>query len=661
MRKFPFSKKAINIMIATALLVTPLASLAPIGGNVTTVEASLSNETIVNLLELKSYYDGLTGPQVTIIDEHRALLGQLDSDWSTILGDLEGKISLASPKTATGMMTELAKIFIQSNYDAVISETEAFHTKYNTDFNSQFGISFTEFLGFYADLIANVKANYNQSTIEAAIGDSLTDFMVAEAKKVSSYGDLSADVKGAVGPEYDVASLIEIKFRMMTALSNLDDQNHVHGTLKDTLIAAVKQNLDTAPTGGGTTPPPPTTEPGEIDTTDSATETTETATDGSTTAVSTVDVAKLTESLQNASSVDKVTLTIENATGETAEARIPAAAVTAVSTKNPNAVVAIESSEGTIRVPVKEINIASIAQSLGVNAADVTINISIKTSTVVVKHQDGTESKSPVIEFQITATSGNSSMNLNNFNSYIERDITADGDLNVDRTTVVLLNADGSINKSVPAYVNGSIVTFRNRSNSLYTIIENDVTFPDITTNWAKATIEKLASKMVIEGMPSGNFEPRKAATRAEFAALLTRSLGLNKVDAYDNSFKDVNGSEWFVADMMAAVDAGIIEGHADGSFKGNDPVTREQAAAMIARAITLTGATVDLDSTIGLNDFADQANVSAWAASSVEQLIQAEIISGRPNAQIAPQGVTQRAEVSTMLERFLKLVNFMN
>lgn len=645
-------------MIATALLVTPLASLAPVGGN-SVVEASTLSERIG---ALESFYDGLVAEEA-VINHHRDLIPALAGEWDVIVGPalyLKINQNLTSSIYDTDrLIGELSAVFLHPNYSDVETAALSFAAgDSGSAFETAFGITFFEFAVFYADLLDIIKANYNQSTIEAAIGSSLTDFMVAEAKKVSNYSTLSVKVKGKIGSEYDVASLIGIKFNMMTALDG--ESNYAPGTLKNTLIAAVKQNLNTAPSDGGTPAPTPEPTP-DLDASDSTTKTTETATDGSTTVVSTVDLTQLTGLVQDAASVDKVTLTVENAAGEAAEVRLPAKAFDVVYAKNPNAKVEIESTEGTIRVPAKEINVSDIAQSLGVNADDVSINVSIKTSTVVVKNEDGSTSKSKVVEFKITATAGNNSMDLNRYNSYIERDITADDDLNADRTVVVLLDEDGNIVKSVPTQITGKKATFKNMSNSLYTIIENDVTFPDITTNWAKATIDKLASKMIIQGMDTGKFEPAKAATRAEFAALLTRSLGLNNDVNYDNRFADVKGSEWFVADMMAAVEAGIIEGHDDGSFKGNDPVTREQAAAMIARAIELTGVTIDLDETKGLTDFADEANVSTWAVSSVEQLIQAAIITGRPNAQIAPQGDSQRAEIAVMLERFLKTVNFMN
>ncbi|UTW68385.1 S-layer homology domain-containing protein [Anaerobacillus sp. HL2] len=89
----------------------------------------------------------------------------------------------------------------------------------------------------------------------------------------------------------------------------------------------------------------------------------------------------------------------------------------------------------------------------------------------------------------------------------------------------------------------------------------------------------------------------------------------------------------------MAAVDAGILVGNSDGTFGGSEPITRERAATMIVRAITLTQAQVELNSTKSLNDFKDKAKVSPWAASSVEKLVQAGIISGRADAHVAPKG----------------------
>jgi hypothetical protein len=71
--------------------------------------------------------------------------------------------------------------------------------------------------------------------------------------------------------------------------------------------------------------------------------------------------------------------------------------------------------------------------------------------------------------------------------------------------------------------------------------------------------------------------------TRAEYAAILVRALGIPEGGA--SSFSDVGSSDWYCGAVSAAVQYGIIKGYADGTFRPNANITREEAMAMLQRA----------------------------------------------------------------------------
>ncbi len=643
-------------MIATALVVTPLATLAPVNGTAV-VEASetLPTGTFEAIQDLKSYYDGLDAEAKKVIDDHRLLLDELTTeDWSDILGDLEDVINgkLSGDHTATGMLTDLAEVFLQGTFNDVLAKVIAFHKEYQDDFNNAFGISFVDFLGFYANLVENVKKEYNKSTIDAAIGNSLTNFMVAEARKVSKYTDLSAAVKGAIGEEYTVASLVKMKFDLMTVLSDKDLDAYAPGTLKNTLIAAVKNNLDPAPSTGPIGPGAPGPVGPVVPPTPG---------------VTIVDASDIERQIKDLDKVEVVKVTIEAAPGQPAQAKIPSAAIAVIAAKNPKAVVEVASTEGTLRLPVAEVSNARLAAALGVpagTAVEITVSVNKVQDTAGVVAKNNLKSVSNVVEFKIHASAGDKTVEINRFSQYLEREIVAEANFNAAKSSVVRLNDDGTFT-AVPSVFNGKSAVFKSFSNSKYTVVENEVTFKDVATGkpgaWAKATIEKLGSKYIVQGKANGNFDPVATTTRAEFATLLTRSLGLSTTATYNGQFSDVKGTEWFTKDLVAAVEAGIIKGHANGTFGYNDPVTREEAAVMITRALNLVNFdNALLDSTVDVTKFQDAGKVAPWAKSSVTTLVQLGITEGRPNG-FAPKAGTQRAEMAALLERFLVKVNFMN
>lgn len=356
------------------------------------------------------------------------------------------------------------------------------------------------------------------------------------------------------------------------------------------------------------------------------------------------------------------------AAGEKAKAEVPAALFSEVVKKNAKAVVEVKTEEASYKLPASQINVASLAEKLGVSASDVKINVSVN----VVKNEDvkGTVDKnnlklaSKVIEFTIEAVAGDKTEAVKTFSVYVERDIVADTAFDASKSVAVVLNDDGTF-KAIPTLFNGKTATIKSLTNSKYTVVENEVTFPDITKDWAKEYIETLASKYIIKGHDTGKYAPNGSTTRAEFALLLVRSLGLPG-EKYDNRFSDVKGTEWFNenGELMAAVKAGIIEGRDTGKFDPHTAITRAEAAAMIARAIELDFLNYDkstVDTSKKLKDFKDANKVPTWAKEELEAVVQAGIMSGHDNGTIDANGDTTRNQIAKIVAEFLIKANLMN
>ena len=101
----------------------------------------------------------------------------------------------------------------------------------------------------------------------------------------------------------------------------------------------------------------------------------------------------------------------------------------------------------------------------------------------------------------------------------------------------------------------------------------------DQIASWAKDAVETLSAQEVISGNPDGSFNPTGDVTRAQAAKMFTVALGLS-TEGTEN-FTDVNG-EWFAEYVVAAVNAGIVNGMTATTFAPNAKLTREQAAKMI-------------------------------------------------------------------------------
>ncbi|MBY6270358.1 S-layer homology domain-containing protein, partial [Parageobacillus thermoglucosidasius] len=268
---------------------------------------------------------------------------------------------------------------------------------------------------------------------------------------------------------------------------------------------------------------------------------------------------------------------------------------------------------------------------------------------------------SNIIDFTVLISAGQKEIELNRFTQPIKRSIKLKNKVNVNRATVIRLNEDGTVT-ALPTYFNGNEAVFRSMTNSKYAVIEHYQTFSDIQGLWNKEDVEKLASKWIIHGRKDGTYGPLEDTKRIHLAVLLTRSLGLAASKKYDGRFTDVKGDEWFAEELMAAVEAGIIKGKEDGRFAPYEPVTREQAAAMISRAMQYVGYNKQkLDAGTSIENYKDFHAIGIWARDDVELLLQAGIMKGRVTGEFAPRELANRSHIAAILNRFLVFVGYIN
>src|SRR5690606_7189712 len=107
--------------------------------------------------------------------------------------------------------------------------------------------------------------------------------------------------------------------------------------------------------------------------------------------------------------------------------------------------------------------------------------------------------------------------------------------------------------------------------------------FKDVQGHWAQADIETMAARHIAQGVSSDSFAPNKPITRAEFTALLARTLQLEEQS--DKRFSDVPATSWYADAVNQAYTAGIVNGLDDDHFAPVLQITREQMAVMIVQA----------------------------------------------------------------------------
>lgn len=376
------------------------------------------------------------------------------------------------------------------------------------------------------------------------------------------------------------------------------------------------------------------------------------------------------------------------AAGAGGTARFSAAALRSASAAVPGAVLVVTSGGASYRFPLQRAE--SVLEAAGLADGTLEFALAPLSGAALEKLLAGAGKQDLAVKgvpagftLSVLGGSGAAAVPVSGFGAaYAERTLTVEEAVSADRAAALLYDAQTGTFRYVPALFEtaGGVTKVTVKSSAAGGVIAvalHPVSFSDLSGHWAKTEIELLAGKLILNGRGAGSFAPQQTVSRAEFAAMLVRSLGLLPEAAADAAaFSDVPAGAWFAADASAAADLGLVQGYADGTFRPDAPVTREQLAVMAARALKLvqsasalpdatpaagggTPATAAAPSATG--SFTDAAGIASWAQEAVNTLTAGGIMQGRPSGSFAPQAVTSRAEAAVILARLLRAGKLLN
>ncbi|WP_261303842.1 S-layer homology domain-containing protein [Paenibacillus andongensis] len=174
---------------------------------------------------------------------------------------------------------------------------------------------------------------------------------------------------------------------------------------------------------------------------------------------------------------------------------------------------------------------------------------------------------------------------------------------------------------------------------------ENQPALRDINGYWAEDAINEWIGNGLISGYADQTFQPDKVITRAEFILLVNKAFGYLHKD--DQTFKDVSLEKWFYNDVAKAKYAGYISGFDDGSFRPDQPISREQAAKIIYQLIQLKDVLPKSDT----RTFLDEQQMSDWSKPYIKAVASEGYLKGYPDQSFRPQKSITRAEAVVMLD----------
>lgn len=180
-----------------------------------------------------------------------------------------------------------------------------------------------------------------------------------------------------------------------------------------------------------------------------------------------------------------------------------------------------------------------------------------------------------------------------------------------------------------------------------------ELNFTDVKeSDWFYKGVAYVVDKGVMSGVSENQFDPSGKLTRAMLVQMLYNMESRPACDA-ENAFIDVPVGQWYTDAVIWANDEKIVSGMGDGLFAPNMEITREQMVVMLYNYAKYKG--YDVTASADLSKFADNASVSTWAQPAMQWAVAEGYISGMGDNQLAPQGTATRAEIASVIMRFME------
>ncbi len=176
---------------------------------------------------------------------------------------------------------------------------------------------------------------------------------------------------------------------------------------------------------------------------------------------------------------------------------------------------------------------------------------------------------------------------------------------------------------------------------------------PDI---WWHEYTDYVISNKLMNGVSATKFDPNGTTTRAMLVTVLWRQAGSPVVKA-EMPFEDVAADTWYTEAIRWAASKGIVDGMSDTEFAPDAKITREQIVTIFYRYAKVKGVNVNRGNANTITKFCDAENVSDWAYDAAKWACGIGFVDGKDDTHIAPADNATRAEMATLIMRFIEKV----
>lgn len=185
-----------------------------------------------------------------------------------------------------------------------------------------------------------------------------------------------------------------------------------------------------------------------------------------------------------------------------------------------------------------------------------------------------------------------------------------------------------------------------------YDIVIPSAPFTDVdTAKWYHLSVDYVLTHKMMNGVSSRAFAPNANLTRGMLVQILYNLEGKPKGTAAN--FSDVQADAWYAEAVGWAASNKVVTGYADGTFRPNAAVTREQAAAILYRYAQSKGIDVSVGENTNILSYVDVQQASEYAIPALQWAVGAGVLNGKNGGRLAPTGTATRAEIAAIMQRW--------
>ena len=172
--------------------------------------------------------------------------------------------------------------------------------------------------------------------------------------------------------------------------------------------------------------------------------------------------------------------------------------------------------------------------------------------------------------------------------------------------------------------------------------------------SWYHDAVDYVLENNLMVGTSATTFAPNVPLTRAMVVTIMGRAAGIKAAEYTGTSFKDVEEGDWYAPYVQWGSKQGLVAGYADGTFKPNQNVTREEMVSLLYRFWMSQGHVYKTNTDV-LKDFKDADTVASWSESAMCWAVENGVVSGVGGGKLNPKGQATRAQFARIMMVYLE------